>query len=73
MTESKENPKKMTRDDYKEMACSYFNRAFVERVNFPILLREAAIVLFLSEELNSSFALETKRRLEELNKTGVTD
>jgi len=63
----------MTRDEYKEKAVAYFNKEFIAHVNFPILLREAAITLFLKKELNTKFSLETRRRLNQLTKLGYTD
>ena len=64
---------KMTRDEYREKSTAYFNKEFVERVNFPMLLREAAGVLFMREELDSEFSIETRRRLKQLNEIGYTD
>ena len=63
----------MTREEYQEKAVAYFNKEFVAYANFPLLLREAAIILFMKKELDTEFSLETRRRLDQLNELSYTD
>lgn len=63
----------MTRKEYEKMAISKSSSFFVSNVVFSILLREMAISLFVDGDLESEFALETKRRLIQLEERGYTD
>lgn len=63
----------MTKEQYEIEAAKRMNPAFVENVNVPMLLNEAALVCFLEKDLGSEFSRETARRLSELRTKGWID
>lgn len=60
----------MTRIEYRATASNYISYI---NASFPSLLRDIAMLLFLYQDVTSEFALETRRRLLQLNETGITD
>jgi hypothetical protein len=63
----------MTRERYKKAVEQFFNVEFIKRTTFPMLLVKAAEHLFIVGETDSVIAMETRRRLLQLNETGYTD
>ena len=63
----------MSRDEYRGEAEEFFDIEFIKRVPFPELLMRSAQELFMTEDMDSEFALETRRRLKQLNQLGWTD
>lgn len=65
----------MTREEYcKEVNNRFPNNIFsVDSISFPVLLRKAAISLFIFNDFESELSLETHRRLKQLSELGFTD
>jgi hypothetical protein len=63
----------MTRTEYRKQALLIHGGYFVDSVLSPTLLRESAVALFMNGDFESEFAIETKRRLKQLEVTGYTD
>jgi len=63
----------MTRKEYREelVRCGYPEPW--TKINFPVLLLHTASDLFIKEDYTSVLALETRRRLKQLNELGYTD
>lgn len=63
----------MTRQEYKIEALKFVGQEYLDRVNFPMLLKEMAICCFLVGEDKTPFAKETRRRITQLKNLGWTD
>lgn len=65
----------MTRQEYKDKAKKYFSSEFVDKVTFPYLLDQMAVYFFVNgfSGNQSDMVSETRKRIEELQKTGQTD
>ena len=63
----------MTREQYKKEVEAFFNKEFIERVTFPVLLMRTAEHLFMIEDMTSNVSYETRRRLKQMNESGYTD
>ena len=61
----------MTFKEYRQAALAYLPSVFVDRTTMPELLTTAAATLFVNEDMNSEFAIETRKRLLELKETGL--
>jgi len=67
----------MSREEYRQLLKEYFQssgwEAYSNHMNFPQLLSGVAVELFIRKDLDSTFSIETHRRLKQLQETGVTD
>jgi len=67
----------MNRDEYRQSLKEYFQdvgwEAYSNHMNFPQLLNGVAVELFIRNDSQSEFAVETRRRLKQLKETGITD
>ena len=64
----------MTREEYTEMSLEYLSESQVFSCGtFPELLLVAGRELFMIGDTSSEFAIETKRRIQQLNEEGFTD
>ena len=63
----------MTKKEYKQEAIKRTNWAFVNSQNIPSLLKEMAVELFITGEIITSFAAETRYRLKELKEKGLLE
>ena len=67
----------MTRDEYRQLLREYFQdkgwELYSNHMSFPQLLNGVAVELFIRNDSQSKFAVETRRRLKQLNETGITD
>ncbi len=62
----------MTREEYIILVREYYPDIIQTMVSFPTLLNLVALRLFLKQDISSSLAVETLRRLKELSETGIT-
>lgn len=68
----------MTREEYIKQAIEFTgNKDYIKCLIFPTLLKEMAIKFFIENTPNLppdliNFKIETRRRLIELNETGIT-
>lgn len=67
----------MTRDEYRQALRDYFQdkgwEMYSFHMNFPQMLKDVAVELFIKNDNNSEFAIETRRRLKQVHETGITD
>ena len=67
----------MNRDEYRQSLRDYFQdkgwEMYSLHMNFPRMLEDVAVELFIRGDIISEFSIETNRRLRQLKETGVTD
>ena len=68
----------MNRDEYRQSSKDYFQDKGWEQwcslhMNFPQMLKDIAVELFIKGDIISELSIETQRRLKQLKETGITD
>lgn len=66
----------MTRIEYRKAVKETVKNGweyYSEHFNFPELLKTVAVELFMRGDCDSELSVETRRRLNQLHDTGITD